>query len=131
MLYGVGVYHPLPGKHNVGITGYDLARDQLRSVNVAGLPLTVEHNGITKAVQLVQTVNGPLNATTVGAAMDLLAETSKASTVVGFVESGVEGIDGRWYCGFAIDDVSYPIVPMLIKSGKCNAPPPSGQHYMY
>ena len=66
---------------------------------------------------LAQAVNGPLNSSTVGAAMDLLSETVKNNTVVGYVQKGVEGLDGRWYCSFAVDSGSYPIVPMLIKSG--------------
>lgn len=117
MLFGVGIYHPEPGTQNVGIKGYDLSRQELQSMNIAGLPLTIEHNGIVKAVQLVQALEGPLNAYTVGAAMDLLAETVKKNTVVGYVQRGVEGVDNKWYCAFAIDNDSYPIVPMLIKSG--------------
>lgn len=113
MLYGIAVYHPLPGKHDLP-PDYALSREELASMPIENIPLTIEHLGIREAVSSLMSKNTELTPQRVGEELDKMGAEK---TPVGIVVGNSEGADKRWYAIFAVDDVSFPIVPFLIKSG--------------
>ena len=51
MLYCVGRYHPTPGENGDLPAGYDLTADELDEIGgLDGVPITLEHSGISAAV---------------------------------------------------------------------------------
>lgn len=112
MMYYVGTFHPLPGKHPMP-PGYNLTRAELLAMRYEKLPITVEHNGIRRAVSMLLAAGGTLTPAAVGAALDGLGGDS---VPVGIVHRAAEGADGRFYVLFAVD-AAFPVIPMLIRAG--------------
>jgi hypothetical protein len=114
MLYAVGVYHPRPGAYQLP-KNYSLTRDELATINVTNVPLTIEHRGIFDAVGSLAAQNQSITAESVGAELDRLAATDALKAPVGVVIEGRESLaDGRWYCLIAIDNNQFDVIPFLI-----------------
>lgn len=113
MMYYVGTFHPLPGKYPMP-PGYELTRADLLAMRYDKLPVTVEHNGIRRAVSALLAADAQLTPAAVGAALDGIGGDS---VPVGIVHCAAEGADGRFYVLFAVDTDAFPVIQMLVRAG--------------
>ena len=115
-LYAIAVYHPVPGKYDLP-GDYNLEPARLSKIRLENVPVTIEHQGITEAVATVQTAKLPVSTENVAGALDLLGAKTPHKRPVGVVLTNWEGADRRWYCLFAIDNATVPVVAKLIRLG--------------
>ena len=114
MLFCVGIYHPKPGKHDLP-PDYVLTAEELRELEVADRPVTVEHAGIREAVAQLVAQDKPLDPSGIGTTLESLGDGH--AVPVGVVITTGEGADGRFYALFAIDDDKFSSLPLLIRAG--------------
>lgn len=110
-MWGVGVFHPEPGKYALP-PDYVLTAAEIRRMNIAGVPLTVEHHGIHAALAQLATTNTSLTPANIGMALERLGHEH---VPVGIVHTTFEH-DRKFYCVFQLDP-TYPSLVPLIRSG--------------
>jgi hypothetical protein len=116
LLYAIAVYHPTPGKYKLP-GDYDLEPDRLAAIKLENVPVTIEHQGITEAVATVQTARLPVSTENVAGALDILGSKTPHKRPIGIVITNWQGADKRWYCLFAIDNATVPVIAKLIRLG--------------
>lgn len=115
-LFAIAVYHPVPGKYDLP-GDYDLSEERLATIKLGNVPVTIEHRGITEAVATVQLAKMEVSTKNVAGALDLLGAKTPHKRPIGAVLTNWKGHDQRWYCLFAIDHSTVPVIAKLIRYG--------------
>lgn len=116
IMYAIAVYHPLPGKYKL-VGDYDLPASRLRQMDLAGVPVTLEHAGIHEAVAALSIAKLAPSGTNVGAALDVLGSDEPHKRPVGAVLCHWEGRDQRWYCLLTLSTSTPSVLLPLIRLG--------------
>ena len=113
MLYAVGLFHPPPGENGHLPAGYDLTAAELAELgDLQGVPITLEHVGVSAAVTQLVRGGKEVEGLNVGKVMDGLCEADAKVAPVGVcldVDVGPKG----YYVLFALDTVAWPVVSLL------------------
>ncbi len=114
MLYCVGRYHPVPGENEDLPPGYDLTAAELEELGtLEGVPITLEHVGITSAVSLLLNSNKEVAGYNVGVVLDALCADNIANVPVG-VCLDVSSCESGYYVLYAIDTEEWPVLSSLL-----------------
>ena len=114
MLYCVGRYHPTPGENEDLPPGYDLTAEQLAEIGgLDGVPITLEHSGISAAVALLLNSQKQVKGYNVGLVLDTLCQHDISTVAVG-VCLDVAHCDSGYYVLYAIDTKEWPAIASLL-----------------
>lgn len=114
MLYCVGRYHPVPGENEDLPPGYDLTAAELAELgSLEGVPITLEHTGISTAVALLLNTNKQVAGYSVGIVLDELCKNDIGNVPVG-VCLDVTHCDTGYYVLYAIDTEEWPVLATLL-----------------
>lgn len=113
MLYAVGIFHPPSGENGHLPAGYDLTVDELAEIgDLQGVPITLEHAGVSSAVASLLKEGGVVGGLNVGKVLDGLCKTDAKVAPVGVCLDVAVGPKGH-YVLFVLDTVAWPVLRLL------------------
>ena len=114
MLYCVGRYHPPSGENEDLPPGYDLTAEEIAELgSLEGVPITLEHTGISSAVAVLMGTNKQVAGYNVGLVLDTLCQQDISTVPVG-VCLDVTSDETGYYVLYAIDTEEWPVLTMLL-----------------
>ena len=111
LVFGIGMYHPVPGNDPQAPPGYDLTADQLDTMDLVGLSMTLEHAGLAEGTR--RAVSRGDGAETLGkrltTELHAMGQHNATVAVVGTVLGSFRGREGAYYAVYVLDSTKYPV----------------------